>query len=389
MNYISAKEAAAKWHITVRRVQFYCANEKIPGAKRIGNQWLLPENTERPADRRYAAARSTESEAPYRFPAFTFTRFYGDSSELSEDEKDLLTAQKQYLAGDPVGCISLCRTLLDRTKSVSVRFGAHWVSCFCFRILGLASEQKSSLKVMESLVGDNEDFRLLLADFWLTQVFDTEPISKIDAEKLSPDALLEYECVSLVAFIFSSNSLSADAVNAHSLLCRNVELQGVTPAAVLLHSALSKICERQGDVEGHHKHIESVCRLCHDEGLLALLSKCSTLSPDEYRRCMQPYGAAFVHQVEQIREMNVKNWKRVYDGFAGKTVTWGETAFENEFCLLLSYGLPNKEIAALKNITEQEVRQLIQKLCARVGVRTKKELTAYFKAFYGGESAEK
>jgi len=53
VNYMTAKEAAEKWGITVRRVQVLCAQDKIPGTIRFGDTWAIPNGAEKPADRRY------------------------------------------------------------------------------------------------------------------------------------------------------------------------------------------------------------------------------------------------------------------------------------------------------------------------------------------------
>lgn len=52
MNYISAQEAATKWGISKRRVQILCASHRIENAIRVGNMWILPEDAEKPSDRR-------------------------------------------------------------------------------------------------------------------------------------------------------------------------------------------------------------------------------------------------------------------------------------------------------------------------------------------------
>ena len=52
MNYINAKEAAEKWHISVRRVQILCKQGKIRGAERLGNIWAIPKDAEKPLDGR-------------------------------------------------------------------------------------------------------------------------------------------------------------------------------------------------------------------------------------------------------------------------------------------------------------------------------------------------
>ncbi len=52
MNYISAKEAADKWGITRRRVQVLCEQKRIPGVFKVGNTWAIPEDSEKPDDKR-------------------------------------------------------------------------------------------------------------------------------------------------------------------------------------------------------------------------------------------------------------------------------------------------------------------------------------------------
>ena len=48
MDYISVKEAAKKWDITVRWVQQCCSKGLIPGTGRLGNIWLIPVNAIKP-----------------------------------------------------------------------------------------------------------------------------------------------------------------------------------------------------------------------------------------------------------------------------------------------------------------------------------------------------
>lgn len=53
MDYITAQETAAKWGITRRRVQILCVQNRIEGAKRMGNMWVIPKDVEKPIDRRF------------------------------------------------------------------------------------------------------------------------------------------------------------------------------------------------------------------------------------------------------------------------------------------------------------------------------------------------
>ena len=49
MDYMTLKEAAEKWGVTPRRVNYYCAAGRIPGAVKMAGVWLIPKNAEKPS----------------------------------------------------------------------------------------------------------------------------------------------------------------------------------------------------------------------------------------------------------------------------------------------------------------------------------------------------
>ena len=44
--YISAIEAAERWHLSRRRVVALCGGGRISGAQKAGAYWIIPENAE-------------------------------------------------------------------------------------------------------------------------------------------------------------------------------------------------------------------------------------------------------------------------------------------------------------------------------------------------------
>ena len=52
MDYMTLKEAAEKWGVTPRRVNYYCAAGRIPGAVKMAGVWLIPKTAEKPIDGR-------------------------------------------------------------------------------------------------------------------------------------------------------------------------------------------------------------------------------------------------------------------------------------------------------------------------------------------------
>lgn len=52
MNYMTASQAADKWNISQRRVQILCSQNRVDGVFKLGDNWAIPENAEKPDDKR-------------------------------------------------------------------------------------------------------------------------------------------------------------------------------------------------------------------------------------------------------------------------------------------------------------------------------------------------
>ena len=50
--YLTAQDVSDKWGITKRRVQNLCVTNRIPGAFRLGNMWVIPADASKPKDAR-------------------------------------------------------------------------------------------------------------------------------------------------------------------------------------------------------------------------------------------------------------------------------------------------------------------------------------------------
>ena len=66
MDYITLKEAAEKWGVTPRRVNYYCAAGRIPGAVKMATIWLIPKDAEKPGDARIKSGRYIGFSQKYR-----------------------------------------------------------------------------------------------------------------------------------------------------------------------------------------------------------------------------------------------------------------------------------------------------------------------------------
>jgi excisionase family DNA binding protein len=50
--YMTVRQAAEKWNVTMRRVQQLCERGRIDGLIRPGREWLIPADAQKPGDTR-------------------------------------------------------------------------------------------------------------------------------------------------------------------------------------------------------------------------------------------------------------------------------------------------------------------------------------------------
>ena len=61
-DYMTLKEAAEKWGVTPRRVNYYCAAGRISGAVKMATIWLIPKDAEKPIDGRTKQGKAEKYE---------------------------------------------------------------------------------------------------------------------------------------------------------------------------------------------------------------------------------------------------------------------------------------------------------------------------------------
>jgi len=66
-DYMSTREAADAWGLSMASVLRLCNLERIPGAGKVGHGWIIPRDAGRPADARITTGRWVGYKRRYRF----------------------------------------------------------------------------------------------------------------------------------------------------------------------------------------------------------------------------------------------------------------------------------------------------------------------------------
>lgn len=57
MDFMTIREAAEKWNLSVRRVQIMCNDGNIDGAVKFGGVWAIPIEAKKPVDKRIKSGK--------------------------------------------------------------------------------------------------------------------------------------------------------------------------------------------------------------------------------------------------------------------------------------------------------------------------------------------
>ncbi len=61
MKLLTTTETAKRWGISARRIALLCSQDRVKGAEKIGNTWLIPENALKPQDPRKKITNNTSN----------------------------------------------------------------------------------------------------------------------------------------------------------------------------------------------------------------------------------------------------------------------------------------------------------------------------------------
>ncbi len=90
MEYISVKEAAAKWGVSTIYVQRICMNGRIEGATKISGIWAIPANAEKPADMRKASVKKSNAKKNEEKPKQVIEPVLVQNTESNTDTEQTL-----------------------------------------------------------------------------------------------------------------------------------------------------------------------------------------------------------------------------------------------------------------------------------------------------------
>lgn len=411
MNKLTVQQTAERWNISVRRVQDYCRQGKIPGAQRIGTNWLIPADAVRPMDGRKKAAKleaEKDIPMPRKCPFLYMTDLYSEAGTANKcilalsgqpEAQALLAAEIAYSRGEIDKVYKYAKYFLDKHSGFYAVLAAGMLLAQCALWAGditmwqlarkhiCEANAKSntdrdiialSLGVIDSAIRSTQDF----PKWFKSGCFENLPV---DAQYAAKIYYVKHLIVS--AQQLASGEMKYPDLKGLSLMrCIPYVVEPMIADAVADKVILVEIylrllcaiaCHQVGNTDRAIFHLDKAIADCLEDDLYGPLV--------EHRRQLggildERLSAADPEALKKVKELYKRmqiGWTTIHNAVLERNVSSSLTIREREVARLAVFGLNDKQIAVRFKISENAVKNILDEVKEKTGVQNRNELAFY------------
>ena len=404
MEYMTVQEAAQKWGVSPRRVQYLCGNDRIKGAVRFGPVWRIPETAVLPNMRKQSAIPHLPM--PRKSPFLDMTDLYskvGGADECADmlinqpEAHALFMAQIAYRRGEIEKVYEQARYFLQSHSGFYAVIGGGMLLAQCAIWRGdifLWREAKKhifeapckdehdrelvslSLSIIDSSIYDNKDY----PEWFTTGNFEALPG---DAHPSAKVFYIKRLYMSAYAVATRQHKLEGMEGLAFMRLLPNVIepmiSQAVIDKTVLPEMYLRMSCavayNNSGQRDKAIVHMDKAIRLALADGLYGFLAEYIRHLGDLFEQRIVLQDPTAIVAVKSLYNIYSVGWARLSSQVKEKvTIAANLESSDRELAKLCAFGYTNKEIATILHISESTVSHSITRLLNKTGLINKKEL---------------
>lgn len=414
MDYIKIEEAAAKWGISIRRVQDLCKMGRVPGAKRFGTNWMVPSDAARPVDGRSKAGRAAKEDPNANRPLIRKTPFLdmtdlyntpGTADEViaslayHPEAQALFAAEIAYSRGQ-------IDQVYEQAKFFLEKHSGFYAIISGGMLLGLVAMWKGDINLWHQAkmhlyeapwkTENDRDIILLSVASTDLSIRDTRDFPEwfyrgrfdhlpADAHPAARVFYIKYLLV--LAQELAAGRFCLEDVNGlgfmrfHPFIMEPMIAQAVAEKTVMAEIYLRLLCaiayHQTGDDTNAAYHLDKAIKLCLADRLYGPLVEHRRqlgLFLDERLLMIDPEAAK---KVKELHKKLHEGWVKVHNIIMENTISAKLSDREREVARLAAFGLSDDQIALQLHITKSSVKSMVQMARNKTGVKDRSEFGAY------------
>lgn len=388
MEYMTVKETAKAWNVSVRTVNMYLNAGRVPGAIRKEHGWLVPADARKPEDRRRRQSggpmesRTVKCFMPILALAYPPGGFEQAVGRLGDpEEREMARAGHYYFQGSMEAAQEKSASFLQ-SECADIRLSALWIHAMASLSLGdvdacmqdFESVQREGASAQDETVRVESEFIAMVSDIYFHR---------------------EEACVSdlLPHFAHLSDGLRYFALyaRAHALYLRGeyrqavgevgaalALMQGTYPiAAIYLNIVGAMACNSMAEHKEAQHFFDAAWELAAVDGYFEPLAEHHGMLQGLVERKTRGSQPELYQRISELVYRFSRGWMKIHNPNSQRKVTDALTPYEFSIAMLAAKGRSNKEIADYLSISVNSVKAYLATIYQKIGITKRSELRDY------------
>lgn len=396
MDYITAREAAEKWGVSERRINQYCAEDRIPGAERFGGAWAIPADAEKPGDPRKQktqAAPPSAEKAPELFPGFMplmNTPFRpGCCKETiarmeAGPKKDIALAEYHYFSGQAEKAMQETEGYLTAADG-GIRLSACLLFAYACLTMGRIDHARNALgEIRRTLASGGETdpaarameaFVAFAAAVLLHLPLPEEMPPAESFLPLLPPGLRAFALYVQAHYLYLKEEYGPSAGMVEATLAMGAASYPIPAIYLHLVAVMDYMSLKKPDQA--QAHLLAAWRIAQPDDLIEGFGEHHGLLGAMLEAVIKPKWPEDFKRIIAITYRFSAGWRKVHNPETGHDVADDLTTTEFAIAMLAARGWTNQEIAEHLHISVNTVKNHISEAMRKLDVENRKDLKKY------------
>lgn len=388
MEYITTKEASAKWGISTIRITVLANEGRIPGAQRLGRSWLIPATATKPPELKAchsgSARKKTFENNDFSFPLYHFRPDWSDikESHLNAQQRGLLQAEAAVLECRFADAYLLLESILRAPDDPVTESGCLLNAGICCIALNRPDDfSRIYLRLQALLSGDvpHRNDLAIIFDCLNTYVATLESIAASDTCNTD----IHSQCLPLMCMMTGYTQLAKEAMVPDSADTTMLELmlrllQNTSAVIIeMLRMYLLGIYSLRGDMAAAKKHAELAVQIAYENKLYFPLVTYYPYNAPLLSPILKQYPKEFRNHCNSLISQYETNSSDFFAAISEHPVISNLNDSDSPYINAVLMGFSNALIAEKLGVSQHTVNRRLTRLCENFGVSSKKELREY------------
>lgn len=389
MEYITTKEASAKWGISPIRITVLANEGRIPGAQRLGRSWLIPANATKPPERKANHSKVNQKENretdTFSFPLYHFRPdwSYIKENQLTNQQKQLLQAGTAVVECRFTDAYPILKSILQNPDNTITEMGALWyagISCIGLNKPDDFSRIYLRLQMLLSEDFPHKDDLSIILDTLKTYIVTISDIAEHDTTNTD----IHDQCLPLMCVQNGYSILSREAMNPGSadtglleLNLRFINATSSTIAMEMMHIYLLGIYYFRLDMESAKKHAKAAVLIAYENKVYFPLVTYYRYFNPVLSPILKEYPAEFENHFQKLVSQFEENFTSFLTSIGEDTIMANLSNIDYLYIYSVMMDLPNADIAKKLGVSPRTVNRRLGIISEKLGVNNKKELKNY------------